>query len=356
MLPASPPPPPWAGAAPPQGPASQVAPWAVASERLNTFTTSGLVDTEVRMTPVARLAVAMPGVYYLVNLIVQRVNADQLRCARPPDEDHLGLLPARPDGAALPRPQRVQSRQPPRRTRHAGCGRRGVHLAAPGRLGRPGARHSVPPLPGLGCRRVVRAGRQPVGALLRHPRLPAAGRPAQAAGAAVVDRLARGGLRKRGGRHRARCSPPARRWWCPSRRHWPAWPSSPGHRASSARSPPPTGSSRRARPWKRERSGADRAPEIDTTSGPIQSLSNGSPGDCAPVAGRSLGLATFQVVGDGESTEIRGDPVTTDVQIRYRRGAQVPRSRCVPPRCVMQSVDLRLGFSGRVVLSDLNVD
>ena len=79
VLPASPPPPPWAGAPPPQGPASQVAPWAVASERLNTFTTSGLVDSEVRMTPVARLAVAMPGVYYLVNLIVQRVNADQLR-------------------------------------------------------------------------------------------------------------------------------------------------------------------------------------------------------------------------------------------------------------------------------------
>jgi uncharacterized protein DUF4328/uncharacterized protein DUF2510 len=79
VLPASPPPPPWAGAPPPQGPAAQVAPWAVASERLNTFTTSGLVDSEVRMTPAARIAVAMPGVYYLVNLIVQRVNADQLR-------------------------------------------------------------------------------------------------------------------------------------------------------------------------------------------------------------------------------------------------------------------------------------
>jgi len=56
-----------------------VAPWAVASERLTSFTTSGLVDGELRRVPVARLAVAMPAVYYLVNLIVQRVNADQLR-------------------------------------------------------------------------------------------------------------------------------------------------------------------------------------------------------------------------------------------------------------------------------------
>jgi hypothetical protein len=79
VLPAQPPPPPWASAGPPQSPASQVAPWAVASERLNTVTTSGLVDDELRRVPIARLAVAMPGVYYLVNLILQRVNADQFR-------------------------------------------------------------------------------------------------------------------------------------------------------------------------------------------------------------------------------------------------------------------------------------
>ena len=79
VLPVQPPPPPWAGAGPPQGPATQVAPWAVASERLSTFTTSSLVDDELRRAPVARVAVVMPAVYYLVNLIVQRVNADQWR-------------------------------------------------------------------------------------------------------------------------------------------------------------------------------------------------------------------------------------------------------------------------------------
>ncbi len=79
VLPARPPPPPWAGAGPPQGPPSRVAPWAVAAERLTTFTTSGLVDDELRMVPVARVAVVMPAVYYLVNLVVQRVDADQLR-------------------------------------------------------------------------------------------------------------------------------------------------------------------------------------------------------------------------------------------------------------------------------------
>jgi len=79
VLPQRPPPPPWAHAAPPQGPAAQVAPWAVASERLSTYNTTSLVRDELGTVPVARLAVVMPAVYYLVNLIVQRVNADQLR-------------------------------------------------------------------------------------------------------------------------------------------------------------------------------------------------------------------------------------------------------------------------------------
>ena len=79
VLPQHPPPPPWANAAPPQGPAAQVAPWAVASERLSTYTTTSLVRDELGTVPIARLAVVMPAVYYFVNLIVQRVNADQLR-------------------------------------------------------------------------------------------------------------------------------------------------------------------------------------------------------------------------------------------------------------------------------------
>ncbi len=79
ILPSHPPPPPWAAASPPTVPASQVAPWAVASERLTTYNASGLVDNELAMVPVARAAVVMPAVYYLVNLIVQRANAGQLR-------------------------------------------------------------------------------------------------------------------------------------------------------------------------------------------------------------------------------------------------------------------------------------
>lgn len=81
VLPQQAPPPPWAGAAAPQGPASQVAPWAVASERLSAFNTTQEVDEERRIAPTARFAVAMPAVYYLVSLILQRVNADQLRSA-----------------------------------------------------------------------------------------------------------------------------------------------------------------------------------------------------------------------------------------------------------------------------------
>jgi Domain of unknown function (DUF4328)/Protein of unknown function (DUF2510) len=79
VLPQQPPPPPWASAGPPQGPASQMAPWAVASERLTTFNTTKLVSDELSMVPIARIAVLMPAVYYLVNLVEQRVNADQLR-------------------------------------------------------------------------------------------------------------------------------------------------------------------------------------------------------------------------------------------------------------------------------------
>jgi len=76
-----PPPPPWAGAVAPQGPPVQMAPWAVASERLGTHTTTQRVDEERGMVPVARIAVAIPGVYLLVSLLLQRVNADQLRSA-----------------------------------------------------------------------------------------------------------------------------------------------------------------------------------------------------------------------------------------------------------------------------------
>src|SRR5271167_4068288 len=81
VLPQNPPPPPWASAGPPQGPPSQVAPWAEASHRLATVNTASLVNDELRMAPVARFAVALPAVYYVVNLIEDRVNAQALRAA-----------------------------------------------------------------------------------------------------------------------------------------------------------------------------------------------------------------------------------------------------------------------------------
>lgn len=81
VLPQHPPPPPWSGAAAPLGPPSEVAPWAVAAERLNTFTTTQQVDAEGGMVRAARVAVAIPGVYFIVLLLLQRANADQLRSA-----------------------------------------------------------------------------------------------------------------------------------------------------------------------------------------------------------------------------------------------------------------------------------
>ncbi len=76
-----PPTPPWAGAPAPQGSASHVAPWAVASERLSTHNTTELMDTEHSIVPLARFAVAVPAVYFIVILLLQRANADQLRSA-----------------------------------------------------------------------------------------------------------------------------------------------------------------------------------------------------------------------------------------------------------------------------------
>ncbi|MFZ0250578.1 MAG: DUF4328 domain-containing protein [Acidimicrobiales bacterium] len=77
----APAPAPWAGAAAPQQPPTLLAPWAAASERLTTFNTSQRVDDERRLVPVARFAVAFPAVYFLVSLLLQRANADQLRSA-----------------------------------------------------------------------------------------------------------------------------------------------------------------------------------------------------------------------------------------------------------------------------------
>ena len=114
-------------------------------------TTTQLVDDERGMVPVARFAVAMPAVYYLVTLLLQRVNADQLRSAGHQfridwhDAQH-GITP--PPYHA--HEQRVDAARPPRRPGHGGGGRLRLHLAAPGRVGRARPRHPVaaPPRPG----------------------------------------------------------------------------------------------------------------------------------------------------------------------------------------------------------------
>ncbi len=85
VLPQLPPPPPsaspspWPEAVPPAGLPTGPAPWAVASERLNLQTTSSRVSDELRMTPLARVAVVLPAVDYVVNLVSQRVDAGQWR-------------------------------------------------------------------------------------------------------------------------------------------------------------------------------------------------------------------------------------------------------------------------------------
>ena len=78
VLPERPPPPPWAGAPPPPpARAAQVAPWAVASERLSTFNTEGRVDAELRMVGIGRVAVAVPAVCSIADLVINRINADR---------------------------------------------------------------------------------------------------------------------------------------------------------------------------------------------------------------------------------------------------------------------------------------
>jgi hypothetical protein len=78
VQPERPPPPPRAAAAP-QGPASEVAPWATATQRLGAHTTAQLVNDELRLEPMARAAVVMPAVYFIAGLITLRVNAAQWR-------------------------------------------------------------------------------------------------------------------------------------------------------------------------------------------------------------------------------------------------------------------------------------
>jgi len=61
-------------------------------------------------------------------------------------------------------------------------------------------------------------------------------------------------------------------------------------------------------------------------------------------------------VADGEITQASLHPVVTEAQSDVDRALQALDPDAARPECVMRSVGLNLGFSGRTVLSDVNVD
>ena len=237
MLPQRPPPPPpWAGAARAAGATRAVAPWAVAVGTAHHVHTTQRVDDErARMVPVARVAVAVPA-----RLLPRQPSPP------PRQRGPAALAPAISSGSTGTTRRTASRRRrttrpsssfaadrPPRRTGRRRRRRHRLHLAAQGRVGRARPRHPVPVLAGLGRRVLVRAHRQPVDALPGRAGLP----PARATrtGRACCTGGSPGsshGFPERRGRRLRRCSRPARRWSCRSRRPWPAWPSSPGRPAS----------------------------------------------------------------------------------------------------------------------------
>jgi phosphate transport system ATP-binding protein len=61
-------------------------------------------------------------------------------------------------------------------------------------------------------------------------------------------------------------------------------------------------------------------------------------------------------VADGDSTQASLKPVTTAAQSEVDRALLALDPDAARPECVMRSVNLNLGFSGRLVLGDINVD
>lgn len=81
VLPTQAPPPPWAGAAPPQQPPAQIAPWAAAAERFSSVQAAQKVEDERGAVRLARIAAAVPGLYFLIGLLLQKANTPELRSA-----------------------------------------------------------------------------------------------------------------------------------------------------------------------------------------------------------------------------------------------------------------------------------
>ncbi len=61
-------------------------------------------------------------------------------------------------------------------------------------------------------------------------------------------------------------------------------------------------------------------------------------------------------MAEGEINRTSLNPVTTEVQSDVDRALQALDPDASRPECVMRSVNLNLGFSGRIVLADINVD
>ena len=61
-------------------------------------------------------------------------------------------------------------------------------------------------------------------------------------------------------------------------------------------------------------------------------------------------------MADGEITQASLNPVTTAAQSDVDKALQALDPDAARPECVMRSVNLSLGFSGRMVMSDVNVD
>ena len=145
VLPQQPPPPPWAAAVAPHGPPAQMPPWAVASDRLTTDSATQRVDDERRMVPLARFAVAIPAVYLLVVLLLQRANAAQLRSAG--HQFRIDFNDAQHNITPPPYHPPSNSYAPVGLLvglAHGGRHRHRLHLAAQGRQ-RPGARSASRP-------------------------------------------------------------------------------------------------------------------------------------------------------------------------------------------------------------------
>ena len=339
MLPQQPPPPPsWASAAPPQQAPAQIAPWAAASERLNTFDRARKrVDDEQRMVRWARFAVAMPG-----RLLPRRAfccnGPTRTSCAPPATSSASTWNAAQPASRRSGVPRARRTRGPPigllvGLLTIAAVDHR-LHLAAQGGVGRTCPRHPVARTrrPGAsGCWFVPIVNLwMPYGAIrdCLPPRAPAPARVCCSGGSrwcctGVLSGAAGAAALFSTGTGLVLSIPAALA--CLAVIAW-----APGIVVAIAASH--AGGVGRRGAGNRGVAALSHA-RLNPSLGPAhRELTNCSPRDSAPVAWRSFGLATFLVVADGEITQASRNPVTTAAQSDVDKALAGPRSRCGPPR------------------------